>query len=35
MAVRSLAARYQRSPDLLTQDDLRAYFLYLVNGRKV
>lgn len=34
-AVRSLAARYQRSPDLLTQDDLRAYFLYLVNERKV
>ena len=34
-AVRSLAARYGRSPDLLSQDDLREYFLYLVNERKV
>jgi len=34
-AVKSLAARYHRSPDLLTQDDLRAYFLYLVDERKL
>ena len=34
-AVQSLAARYHRSPDLLTPDDLRAYFLYLVDERKL
>ena len=34
-AVRALAARYHRSPYLLTQDDLRAYFLYLVDERKL
>jgi site-specific recombinase XerD len=30
-AVGQLAAHFHRSPDLITEDDLRAYFLYLTN----
>jgi integrase len=34
-AVRQLAEHYHRSPDLLTEEDLRQYFLYLANEKKV
>src|SRR6266852_3830667 len=34
-AVRQLAEHYHRSPDQLTEDDLRQYFLYLANEKKV
>lgn len=34
-AVHSLAVRYGRSPDLLTEKELRGYFLYLVDERKL
>ncbi len=34
-AVRPLAAHYHRRPDQLTEEDLRQYFLYLANGKKV
>jgi site-specific recombinase XerD len=34
-AVRQLAAHFHRSPDLLTEQDLRQYFLYLTQERKV
>jgi len=34
-AVRQLAAHYHRSPDQLTEEDLRQYFLYLANEKKV
>lgn len=34
-AVRQLAKHYFRSPDQLTEDDLRQYFLYLTNEKKV
>jgi integrase/recombinase XerD len=34
-AVRRLAEYYHRSPDQLTEEDLRKYFLYLVNERAV
>ena len=30
-AVRQLAAHFHRSPDLLTEEQLRAYFLHLTN----
>lgn len=33
-AVRQLARHYHRSPDLLTEEDLRGYFLYLANEKK-
>jgi hypothetical protein len=31
-AVRRLAARYHRSPDQITEDEVRAYLLELLNG---
>lgn len=34
-SVNNLAKYYNISPDKLTQDDIRKYFLYLVNKRKV
>jgi site-specific recombinase XerD len=34
-AVRQLAAHYHRSPDKLVEEDLRQYFLYLANEKKV
>jgi integrase/recombinase XerD len=34
-AVRQLAGHYHRSPDRLTEEDLRQYFLYLANEKKV
>src|SRR5712691_8700273 len=34
-AVRQLAAHYHRSPDQLTEEDLRQYFLYLALGRYI
>ncbi len=34
-AVRQLAEHYRRSPDHLTEEDLRQYFLYLANEKKV
>src|SRR2546422_662427 len=34
-AVRQLAEYYHRSPDGLTEEDLRQYFLYLTNEQKV
>jgi site-specific recombinase XerD len=34
-AVRQLAAHFHRSPDLLTEEDLRQYFLYLTREKKV
>jgi site-specific recombinase XerD len=34
-AVRQLAAHFHRSPDRLTEQDLRQYFLYLTQERKV
>ena len=34
-AVRQLAEHFHRSPDLLTEEDLRQYFLYLANDKKV
>ena len=34
-AVRQLAEHFHRSPDLLTEEDLRQYFLYLANEKKV
>src|SRR5207244_13272404 len=33
-AVRQLAEHYHRSPDHLTGEDLRQYFLYLTNEQK-
>lgn len=33
-AVRRLAEHYHRSPDQLSEEDLRQYFLYLANERK-
>jgi site-specific recombinase XerD len=33
-AVQRLARHYKRSPDLLTEEDIRRFFLYLVNDRK-
>jgi site-specific recombinase XerD len=34
-AVRQLAKHYRRSPDQLSEEDLRQYFLYLANVKKV
>ena len=34
-AVGQLAAHYHRSPDKLAEEDLRQYFLYLANEKKV
>jgi integrase/recombinase XerD len=34
-AVRQLAEHYHRSPDHLTEEDLRQYFLYLANEKQV
>lgn len=34
-AVRQLADHYRRSPDQLTEEDLRQYFLHLANEKKV
>lgn len=34
-AVRQLAKHYHKSPDLITEEELRKYFLYLRNERKV
>jgi len=33
-AVRKLCDRYNKSPDLITEEDLRQYFLYLKNVKK-
>ena len=33
-AVRQLAEHYRKSPDLITEDELRQYFLYLKNVKK-
>ena len=32
-AVKQLAAHYDKSPDLLTEEELRQYFLYLKNEK--
>ena len=34
-AVRQLAAYYHKSPDLITEDELRQYLLYLQNEKQV
>ena len=34
-AVRQLAVHYGRSPDQLSEDELRQYFLYLRNEKRV
>jgi integrase/recombinase XerD len=34
-AVQQLALHYHRSPDLLTEDELRQYFLYLCNEKRL
>lgn len=34
-AVRQLAVHYDRSPDLITEDELRDYFLHLINVKKL
>ena len=34
-SVRQLAEHYWKSPDQLTEEDLRQYFLYLANVKKV
>ena len=34
-AVRGLARHYHRSPEQLTEEDLRQYFLFLANEKKV
>lgn len=34
-AVRQLAEHYHRSPDRITEEELRQYFLYLANEKKV
>jgi site-specific recombinase XerD len=34
MAVRGLAKHYRRSPDELTEEEVRAFFLHLINERK-
>lgn len=33
-AVRQLAEHYQKSPDTITEEELRDYFLYLKNDKK-
>src|SRR5216117_2838321 len=32
-AVRQLSEHYHKSPDLITEEELRQYFLHLKNGR--
>ena len=32
--VRVLANYYHRSPDLITEDEIRRFFLYMINERK-
>jgi integrase/recombinase XerD len=34
-AVRDLAAYYNKSPDKINDEELRAYFLYLTNERRL
>ena len=34
-AVRQLAKHYRRSPDRISEEELRQYFLYLANEKKV
>jgi integrase/recombinase XerD len=34
-AVRQLAQHYRRPPDQLSEEELRQYFLYLLNDKKV
>jgi len=34
-AVKGLAGRYMRPPDLIAEDEIRSYFLYLINERKL
>lgn len=34
-AVRGLAQYYMKSPDLLSEDEIRGFFLYLRNEKKV
>ena len=34
-AVRQLAEHFHRSPDRLSEDDLRQYFLYLATAKQV
>src|SRR5437762_12178655 len=33
-AVRQLADHYHKSPDLITEEELRQYFLHIKNGKK-
>jgi hypothetical protein len=33
-AVRKLAKHYMRSPDQLSEEEVRQFFLYLINKRK-
>lgn len=33
-AVRQLAEHYKKSPDLVTEEELRQYFLYIKNVKK-
>lgn len=35
LAVRQLAEHYHRSPDQITEEDLRQYFLYLANEKRI
>jgi len=35
ITVQVLAKYYNRSPDLITEDEIRQFFLYLINKRKV
>jgi integrase/recombinase XerD len=35
LAVQQLAGYYRKSPDQISEEELRAYFLYLLNDRKV
>ncbi|MCB9434945.1 MAG: phage integrase N-terminal SAM-like domain-containing protein [Ardenticatenaceae bacterium] len=34
-AVRQLAAHYDKSPDQITEEELRMYFLYLKNEKQL
>jgi site-specific recombinase XerD len=35
LAVRQLAEHYRRSPEQISEEELRAYFLYLKNEKRV
>ncbi len=35
LAVRQLAEHYNKSPDQITEEELRQYFLYLINEKQV